>query len=691
MKITTTTRGRVTALVATLALAAAPAGAVPIDRDQQAAAAAAWIAGQQSDDGSMNEGFSGPVGNTIQAALALAAVGGQQQAFEAAADYVAANHEGYVFDGEGAPQAGALGYTALLAVAAGDDPTSYGDAGTDLVAQLHATEQTEGDDAGQYGQGTVFDSVFGHSLAMLGLVAAGSDPSQAAIDWLEDQQCPDGGWPSYRSPAQRDADTCEHVPGQGEGDFPPPESTTPDTNSTGLAAQALVATEAAVDPLSLETSYDGEAVVSWIDGAQNADGGWAYQPGFDTDANSTGLIVQAIEALDADATAERWIDEQRDGPFTALRSRQFGCDAPAEDRGAFWFPPFDDSAPSPDGGSTYGGTWGLAGAPFPYDVVTFAAPDDAPTCASVITDREAGGDRFETAALLARDAYAAGADTVVVASGLTYADALAGAPLARQLDAPILLTAPDVLPEVVAEAIDDLGATTAVILGGTGAVSDDVEQALLDRTSVTEIDRISGANRFDTAAQVAERVGGDDVYVVEGIDDDPARGWPDALTVSPLAAFQGRAILLAATDTLPDETSAALEGRASATIVGGEAAISAEVAAAVDEQADVVRRVFGDSRFGTALAVSRLARDAGMEASQVWIVTGGAFPDGLAAGPIVAKHGAVLTLVPVDLDDSPAVHAFVHEVDTALAQLTIVGGTAAIPGDTVRQFVDAAR
>ena len=35
-------------------------------------------------------------------------------------------------------------------------------------------------------------------------------------------------------------------------------------------------------------------------------------------------------------------------------------------------------------------------------------------------------------------------------------------------------------------------------------------------------------------------------YVVEGTNPDPARGWPDALAIAPVAARQGAPILLAA-------------------------------------------------------------------------------------------------------------------------------------------------
>jgi len=62
-------------------------------------------------------------------------------------------------------------------------------------------------------------------------------------------------------------------------------------------------------------------------------------------------------------------------------------------------------------------------------------------------ERVSGSDRYETAAEIALEAYEDGTDTAVLATGLVGADALAAAPLAAQLDAPILLTAKNELPD----------------------------------------------------------------------------------------------------------------------------------------------------------------------------------------------------------------------------------------------------
>ena len=91
-------------------------------------------------------------------------------------------------------------------------------------------------------------------------------------------------------------------------------------------------------------------------------------------------------------------------------------------------------------------------------------------------DRLAGQTREETAVRVSRHQFDR-ARTVVVATSQVYADALAAVPLAKDLDAPILLTTPTTLPASVSAEIDRLGARSAVIVGGPDAVSADVESA----------------------------------------------------------------------------------------------------------------------------------------------------------------------------------------------------------------------
>lgn len=289
-----------------------------------------------------------------------------------------------------------------------------------------------------------------------------------------------------------------------------------------------------------------------------------------------------------------------------------------------------------------------ASQPFPDD----GTPTELSANGDILVDvddsavrRLGGGSRFGTAAAIAADARP-DATTVVLARGDDYADALAGAPLAALLDAPLLLSGRDELPAETAARLGRPEVTDIVLLGGEVALSDELVASL---GQAHTIDRVAGPTRFETAVAVRNRVvalGGDAgaAYAVQGRDADPARGWPDAVAVAPVAAAQGRPILLTDTNALPDATAAALDD-ATVTVVGGRVAISDAVR---DELAvrtgHPVQRIAGGDRYATSVGVARAALAAGVGTEEVWLATGGAFPDALAAGPAAAVSGGVVLL-----------------------------------------------
>lgn len=80
--------------------------------------------------------------------------------------------------------------------------------------------------------------------------------------------------------------------------------------------------------------------------------------------------------------------------------------------------------------------------------------------------RLAGNDRYETSAQAAL--FFGGADEVIVATGTNFPDGL----VAGALGMPVLLVPSGTIPASTADAITQLGATAALVMGGTGAVSD---------------------------------------------------------------------------------------------------------------------------------------------------------------------------------------------------------------------------
>jgi putative cell wall-binding protein len=657
-----------TALLLTTLLAV-PGFADPIDRRQASDQAARWTAAAVGEDGLVVSAWTGEpdVSSTIDAALGLAAAERGSAAFARAVAAVEAGYEDYVTDDEGEDMPGRLAKVVLLADAAGADPRDFG--GEDLIARIEATRHTDGVDEGMYGPVNMFGSVTTSAYAVLALVAAGVDVPQPAVDWLADQQCATGAWVGYRDPAARLVNLCN------------PDAQ--DTNNTALAVQALVAAGA-------DMAHDP---TEFLAAARNDDGGWAYTPGDDTDTNSTALVIQALTALDEDLGAAPWTDERRDSPFTALAALQLKCEAEPADRGAFAYQPEDDGSLAANDFATFQALWGTATAAFPLGERTLSAGAGAPACPALQVERLEGDNRIATAARIANRAFPQGSGTVVLANGYGYADALAGVPLAAQQNAPILLTAGERLSPAAAGAIRQLGAERVILLGGPAALSTRVADETAAMPGVRTTERIEGANRYATAAQIAQRLPqGVPAYVAQGHSPDAGRGWPDALAAGALAAHEGRPVLLVTSDRLPEETRAALRGRDEVTIVGGEAAVSAAVAAEIDAEAGDVARVAGENRYGTALAVSRLARDVGMDAAHTWVATGLDFADALAAGPAVARAGGVLMLVDArGLDRSPATRTYLREVGFDVTTLTVVGGPNAVPTAVVDAIRDDLR
>ena len=90
-----------------------------------------------------------------------------------------------------------------------------------------------------------------------------------------------------------------------------------------------------------------------------------------------------------------------------------------------------------------------------------------------VVSRIAGKDRYETSAAIAAT-FAPNVPVIYAASGLSFADALAAAAAAGAQGAPVLLTAPTILPAAIRTQIVRLEPTRAVVAGGTAVVSDSV-------------------------------------------------------------------------------------------------------------------------------------------------------------------------------------------------------------------------
>lgn len=163
-----------------------------------------------------------------------------------------------------------------------------------LAATL-AASPAHAADTGLYGQtDPSADGVYRQSLAILGLMSVGVRPAPTAVQWLLDQQCADGSFQSYRADVSVPCAPSD-----------PQAFSGPDTNSTALAALALEAVD--------EDRAAARAAGALVQGAQRSGNvaAWPYNFGGTPDASSTGLVVNALDAVGANsatvAAGQRWL------------------------------------------------------------------------------------------------------------------------------------------------------------------------------------------------------------------------------------------------------------------------------------------------------------------------------------------------------------------------------------------------
>ncbi len=311
------------------------------------------------------------------------------------------------------------------------------------------------------------------------------------------------------------------------------------------------------------------------------------------------------------------------------------------------------------------------------DTETITVTVSAIPPALIVTSIE-GPNRFATAIAASMKAFTT-SEYVIIATGANWPDALGGSALAGALDAPILLTRQDVLPAEVRAEIVRLGATKAIILGGTPAVSAAVASQI-DAISGVTVERISGPNRYDTAIAVAARtiaVLGDaydgGAFIATGMN------FPDALGASPLAAAAGWPIYLAN----PNQGNNAglvsvmrAAGVSDAILLGGANVVADSIRLALG--ATYQTRLSGANRYDTAVVVATYGvANAGLGFDKVALATGENFPDALAGGVMQAKDGSVLLLTPTNSLNAN-VAAKLSANKASIHEVRFLGSTAAV-------------
>lgn len=589
-----------------VALAVPTSAAVAQDATTPTARAATWLA-DQLVDGTHLESEVGDqtyvnYGPTADVALGLLATGEQPDVGEDVLDYLTteANVDGYVHGGTDTDTfAGATAKLGYLVTEAGRAPDAVG--GENLVSLLEGLEAGSGryEDDSAFGD---FSNVFSQAFGLLFLDGAPAVvPSDAAVQFLVDAQCPDGGFPESFG-----ADACESS-----------------VDATGLALRALVAVDASADvraeaagwlvdarspdgawgePANVNTTaYAGMGLQAagtevplsraFLQCVQNLDGGLPISPGGDSDAFATAQALPLLENgpvatpltcrvagenrrltaveisqadfadgaaatvvltrddLFADALAGTPLAVEADGPLLTTSPDGLDDDVLAEIRRVL-----------PDG----------------REVLVLGGPDALPdTVDQALTNagyqprRVFGATRFETSVAIAREL--GDPQLQLLTTGLDFADALTAGTAAASAGGAVLLTDGETAHPAVAAYLDAAAGDQVAVGGPAAAAHPDADPEV-------------GANREATAVLVAERF----------FDAPPTVGvarldlFADALAGGAFMGRRGGPLVLTATSSLPDVTADYLcdvgGGLERATVFGGTVAVEDGVVSTIRDR-----------------------------------------------------------------------------------------------------------
>ncbi|MYA26864.1 MAG: cell wall-binding repeat-containing protein [Acidimicrobiales bacterium] len=356
----------------------------------------------------------------------------------------------------------------------------------------------------------------------------------------------------------------------------------------------------------------------------------------------------------------------------------------------------------------------------------------------VRVERIGGVDRFETAKLIAERYVREVAqdtslppdmrkvDTVIIASGRAFPDALSASSLAGSIlspialsgpalagthQAPLLLVEPHELTRFTREFLTENEIEQVYIVGGPAAVSNGVEDEIAALPSVTSVTRFGGADRYDTSVSISSEViammGSAAEFCGTSLRTAllaTGTDFADALALAPIAAKGPHPLLLTRPDELPASVRSYLEAASAARsieqiiIAGGPNAVSDDVIDELTAMGFSVVRIGGVDRYDTSVRIAKYALRAAvsghgacLDNNRVGLATGEVYADGLAGGPLLALlNGAGVLLEPDALPR--VVRSFLawYRLDHQDLTLTVFGGRAALSYGVIRLAKEAA-
>jgi len=303
-------------------------------------------------------------------------------------------------------------------------------------------------------------------------------------------------------------------------------------------------------------------------------------------------------------------------------------------------------------------------------------------------DRLGGYDKYETAALIARQGWTINSEAVVLSAGMNrnLVDALAAGPLAAQLNAPILLTdGSTTLNSLTKAEIERLEPHTVYVTSGSAVIKPEVLKVIEAMPSVEKVVPLGGWDQYETSVNIAKEMaelGADLSKVVI------ASGWStpaDALSVGAIAGAQGMPILATTKGKLPESVVnflSSIQGITDTYIIGGTAVVGETIEL---ELPGTVHRYAGLTKYDTNVEVLKGFSQT-LNYEHIYYANGETFVDALAGVPFAAQTQSPIILTGQELPQ--VTRELTKQSILPYSEVIAFGGTAAIPEKVLTDIFD---
>lgn len=300
--------------------------------------------------------------------------------------------------------------------------------------------------------------------------------------------------------------------------------------------------------------------------------------------------------------------------------------------------------------------------------------------------RLSGPSRYDTSANISEAFASKEIKNVIIANGNSFPDSLAGSVLSKKLNAPILLVSNDnsysdwSAESYIFEHLSTDG--TIYVLGGEGVISTNYLSRFRQQ-GYTNFVRLGGSDRFATNSAIVDKMNvqaGTPVVLVNGLN------FPDALSISSIAASKGYPILMSNSSSVPNLILQKLNSIKPSKVymIGGTGVLSANIKNSIKSALSYITdqnivRISGNDRYETSINVSNYFN---LDSLSVVISSGLNFPDALSGSALAAKLNA-----PILLTDGKNIDKQKGYIDSSkYNNILVLGGEGAVSSSVRDKF-----